>query len=476
MAIQIPKSLDLPNEPIDFEQAIDVIGTHFEQVRKKRKRSTFDMNNTEPNEPMRKKHKPTFNPIECLHDICVKNKELVQRNTTLKLQCNALKESNQKYKEMLGQLMAIGQHGETENENMTEQEVAKKPKLMTTRSKATPIAINKPSMISTRSRRRSNRKKSKECAVYLDDSQHEKLTYSETQMSFDIFDAQYDDVHNDGGDKENDNDIEMMDDDESKEKSKSISLNAEQTMQESLDAHKLRSSVSKSKSPSLPMALPSTIHSDQDNDQNKNNKWSGHKRRLSEMDGIEEPKAKKMRTGDAVFFPSLIGYSADIDNLLNMLPRKIRLLMEKLPFKTIDELAKSGCDEVTQYLLQAKTDMQRKKEMISIEYEVNEIRNTLQTLCVVYKKDKEKEMNLQLKVMSVSTSNSNTGVDCCEIIQEIESKLSGAKQQFEEHKHKWNLHQITKMHQMIGQFNTQCIQFTSNQLKNEKKDNKNKNK
>eukprot|EP01083_Nonionella_stella_P239443 838014_1 len=136
---------------------------------KKRKRSTFDMNNTEPNEPMRKKHKPTFNPIECLHDICAKNKELIQRNTTLKLQCNALKESNQKYKEMLGQLMAIGQQETSENENMTEQEVAKKPKLMTTRSKATPIAINKPSMISTRSRRRSNRKKSKECAVHLDD-------------------------------------------------------------------------------------------------------------------------------------------------------------------------------------------------------------------------------------------------------------------------------------------------------------------
>eukprot|EP01083_Nonionella_stella_P154241 496726_1 len=70
-------------------------------------------------------------------------------------------------------------------EKEKEQEAPKKPKLMATHNKATPITINKPSMISTRSRRRSNRKKSKECAVYLDDSQHEKLTYSETQMSFD---------------------------------------------------------------------------------------------------------------------------------------------------------------------------------------------------------------------------------------------------------------------------------------------------
>ena len=86
-------------------------------------------------------------------------------------------------------------------------------------------------MISTRSRRRA--KKKREC-IDLDDSQHPALTYSETQMSFDIFDDQFDDDNdNDNDDAMDLDDIgidlemnESQQDQQEKEKSKSISFDA----------------------------------------------------------------------------------------------------------------------------------------------------------------------------------------------------------------------------------------------------------
>ncbi len=84
----------------------------------------------------------------------------------------------------------------------------------------TKIKTYKPS-ITTRSRRKSGRKKRQ--YVELLDSQDEQLPFSETQMSFDIFDDQFENA------MENGNDIEMKDignenNTNNKEKSKSSSF------------------------------------------------------------------------------------------------------------------------------------------------------------------------------------------------------------------------------------------------------------
>eukprot|EP01083_Nonionella_stella_P027585 75995_1 len=116
----------------------------------------------------------------------------------------------------------------------------------------------------------------------------------------------------------------------------------------------------------------------------------GTKRKL---DTKQEPPAKRICCRVRVFFPQLIGFVASIDKLLDLLPRKVKLLTEALPFRTIDDLARCDDDRVKEYLLDAKTKNEGKKPNsidLSIEYEINEIKRTLKQLIPMYKKEVSK--------------------------------------------------------------------------------------
>eukprot|EP01083_Nonionella_stella_P171985 588842_1 len=111
MAIRIPKTLDLPTEPINFEEAIDLMD--IQMISKKHKRSD-DTRRTPPSNKQK-------SPIQCVKEICAMNKELIQRNTKLKLQHNALKRRNKQFKEILARLIAFSQQETTKNSNTNQQ-------------------------------------------------------------------------------------------------------------------------------------------------------------------------------------------------------------------------------------------------------------------------------------------------------------------------------------------------------------------
>ena len=379
----------------------------------------------------------------------------------------------------------------------------------------------KTSMVSTRSRRRAKKKRE---FIDLDDSQHPVLTFSETQMSFDIFDEQFDDDNDtlneqDANKDNNENikdpmdldddiviDVDMKEKEKEDEKGKAKSISAEfdfnpsdMVLQQEFDIIE-SSDKEKSKSKSLSLdikndlkngngssiirsRLPSTMKS-------SDNILSGKKRKLNDINGKDNgPKSKKMKISGLctendndkeLFFPSLIGYKANINNLLNMLPRKIRLLIQKTPFKTIDELAKCEKNVVIKYLIEAKT----RNKNGNIEYELKEIKNTLQTLVIVYEKEKKKNINKNivqhdLTEMSTTTPNDSSqenknknqnknSNDLDAKNEEMQLKLTKILSEFEHHKNDWNLEQITRIHQIIGRFNNNCIESTANELNKRK--------
>merc|ERR1712228_769750 len=388
-----------------------------------------------------------------------------------------------------------------------------------------PILKPKASIISTRSRRRSRRKRNK-VVEEVNESIPSSLKFPETMMSFDLFDEQLDDQNDDdvvieeeeenkndqnadninkASKEEEDDDIDMKENEKEKEPTPTPEdqcandLPMEQEFEVLESSHKSKSeSVSKSKSVSLDESdkndsneLLSTIRSNDD-------KISGKKRKLDGVSSDENdaPKSKKLKRSELneneFFCPLLIGYNAKIDNLFNMLPREIRKLVEKLPFCTIDELAKCEYNEFIKFLIETKAASVK----TSVEWEVNQIKQALQPLIVKYKKqkiqkqkeleakEKEKEAQLKelqkgLKEMSTTTSatenienknNQNDNVDVEDGIcldtksKEMETRLNAICFEFEEHKNEWTLPQIARIHQVIGRLNSHCIESTAKEV------------
>ena len=244
--------------------------------------------------------------------------------------------------------------------------------------------------------------------------------------------------------------------------------------------------------------LQSTIRSNEDN-----NKISGKKRKLIEVsnDRDDAPKSKKSKTAEQneseLFYPLLIGYNEKIDVLLNMLTRNIRKLVEKLPFCTIDELAKCEYNEFIKCLIETKQESVK----TSVAYEINAIKQALQPLIVKYNKQKiqmqkeleakEKEKESQLKEMEkrlkeMSTTASSTEhnqnennhnhndqngddgeahTECLDAkSKKMEARLNAICSEFEKHKNEWTLPQIARIHQVIGKLNNHCIETIAQEI------------
>eukprot|EP01083_Nonionella_stella_P030524 83661_1 len=121
-------------------------------------------------------------------------------------------------------------------------------------------------------------------------------------------------------------------------------------------------------------------------------------------DEEQDQQDKAVNDGnEAMFYPPLIGYHADIDKLLCLLPRQGRLVMESLQLvdqslKSVDQLARCGCGKLETNLLKAS---KRKGKRMGVGYELGLIREGMNTLCRLFEKQNEKEVMKQLKMVDL---------------------------------------------------------------------------